>query len=159
MLPATKVLRPEALKRWPVRLVVVVFPFAPVMATIGALQNHELISISEKTGIPLREAWRMRLALEGSPGLTAKYSASSARGVWPPNSYVTPISSSAASMPGEAGALSVKKTFAPARTSRRDAARPLRAPPTTVNRFPLSSVGDIQQLLYNSLRITLADTQ
>jgi len=52
MFPATMVLKPAVLKICPIKLVVVVLPFVPVTAMIGALQNHDATSISLHTFIP-----------------------------------------------------------------------------------------------------------
>ncbi len=46
MLPATTYGRPAVRNRWAMRLVVVVFPFEPVTATMGPRQNQLATSIS-----------------------------------------------------------------------------------------------------------------
>ena len=51
MFPPTKVLNPFAFKISPVMVVVVVFPFVPVMAISGAVINRHANSISLITGM------------------------------------------------------------------------------------------------------------
>ena len=77
MLPATMASRPGVpatafRKTCPVRLVVVVLPLVPVMATMGASQNQDAASISEYTSIPARNACCTMFACVGTPGLSTK---------------------------------------------------------------------------------------
>ena len=70
MLPPTSVLNPPAAMISPTNVVVVVFPFDPVMATIGPGRNWEASSISPITGRPKARACSSGSASTGTPGLT-----------------------------------------------------------------------------------------
>ena len=54
----------------PIKLVVVVFPFVPVIATMPPCRKREASSISPITSAPRRSAYRIGMALVGTPGLT-----------------------------------------------------------------------------------------
>ncbi len=135
MLPATSVGRLSASNTCPSRLVVVVLPLVPVIATIGALQNHDAASISETTGVPRSIAARTSAAVDGTPGDTTIRSQASETSPCPPNSTLTPTASISSRTSARSGPLSVSRTPAPADASRRAAAIPLRAAPTTVMRL------------------------
>ena len=85
MLPATAAGGPpawaSAWQRWASRLVVVVFPFEPVIATMGPFANHDAASISETTGTPVSRKCCTSGASVGTPGETTARSACSARAV------------------------------------------------------------------------------
>ena len=88
MLPATMTRSSPRPRRntWPVRLVVVVLPLVPVIATMGASQNQDAASISEYTESPARRACCTMFDCVGTPGLSTMKSASIARAVCPSNS-------------------------------------------------------------------------
>ena len=87
----------------PVSAVVVVFPFVPVMATIGPGQNQLATSSSLTTCIPRATASFTSGTVDGTPGLSTSTSASAALAVCPPNSAGTPMrASSSGSDPSRA---------------------------------------------------------
>ena len=68
MFPPTSVGNPPAAKISPVSVVVVVFPFDPVMATIGPGRNCAASSISPMTASPMARACTSIGASTGTPG-------------------------------------------------------------------------------------------
>ena len=75
MFPPTKVSKPQARKISPVRVVVVVLPLVPVMATMGAFMNQEASSTSLTTRRFCARAMVSGLMSIGTPGLTTIRSA------------------------------------------------------------------------------------
>src|SRR5216684_1951921 len=67
--PATAYDTCASFKSLPMSVVVVVFPFVPVTAMIGALQNQLATSISLTILSPLLLASRTTGAFDGTPGL------------------------------------------------------------------------------------------
>ena len=70
MLPPTRVGYPPAVMISPVRVVVVVLPFEPVIATMFFGRNCAASSISPITGSPSARAWTKGGESAGTPGLT-----------------------------------------------------------------------------------------
>ena len=122
----------------PINAVVVVFPFVPVTAIIGAGQNQLATSNSLTTLTPRRCASCTTGTVDGMPGLITRSSASSALGVCLPVSYsiLRDSSSERYGFSRSPEPLSLTNTEAPLRCSRRATAAPLRAAPSTVTCFP-----------------------
>ena len=134
-----------------------VFPLVPVIATTGAGQNQLATSSSLTTPIPFASASRTSGAEDGTPGLTTTVSASSTRRELTPNSYATPMASSAAAADRifSGGALSLRNTAAPRAARSRATARPLRAPPRTLYRRPPGSDSFTVHLTLNVARLRI----
>src|SRR5678815_4135408 len=136
MFPPTSTPRPDSLNIRPSNVVVVDFPFVPVIATIGPFTHREASSSSPMISAPCCRAASNTGCSVGTPGLTTTRSAfSNVAVVWPPNSSSTPASRSRAPS-STLARLSVSTTRAPRRTSSSAAAMPLRAAPTTTARRP-----------------------
>ena len=91
MFPPTSVGSPPAVRISPVSVVVVVFPFDPVMATIGPGRNCAASSISPITASPIARACTSIGASTGTPGLTTIRSCPrNVRSPCPPVSTVIP---------------------------------------------------------------------
>ena len=91
MLPPTNAGKPAAVMISPASVVVVVFPFDPVMATIGPGRNRAASSISPITLSPMSSACTNDGASTGTPGLTTIRSCPrNVRSPCPPVSTVMP---------------------------------------------------------------------
>src|SRR6266850_1266935 len=138
MLPPTKTGRGCSASSAPVSAVVVVLPLVPVMAIVSASIARHASSSSPITGTRRARAGASCSPSSGTPGLTTTSSTPS-KAAEPSTSRTPTAASAATSGPSEAtGLASVPRTSAPAATSRRAAAIPLLARPTTVARRPAS---------------------
>src|SRR5262245_49561141 len=136
MFPPTSTSRPASVNIRPNSVVVVDFPFVPVIATIGPFTQRDASSSSPMISVPCRRAASNTGCSVCTPGLTTTKSAcSNVATVWPPTSSATPASRSRA-LSGTLWRLSVSTTCAPRRASSSAAAIPLRAAPTTTTRRP-----------------------
>jgi len=134
MLPPTRTRRPAASSIRPTSVVVVDFPFVPVMATMGPRSHRVASSSSPMTGTPAALALSSSGRSIGTPGLsTIKLALSNEAASCSPSSSSMPASRSSASC-GIDGLRSVSVTRAPRLASRRAAATPLLAAPTTSTR-------------------------
>ncbi len=134
MLPPTITGRTWVRSSSPVRVVVVVLPLVPVMARQSASITRQASSSSPMMGTPRARTAVRAGRSSGTPGLTTTSSAPrKASSGWPPAQRATPSRSSArasAVRPSRAPE-SEASTRVPSRRSRRAAATPLLARPTT----------------------------
>src|SRR5688572_4930761 len=138
MLPPTTAGSPAACSIRPVSVVVVDFPFVPVMAMTLPFNQRQASSSSPMIGTP---RWRTASSagrFAGTPGLkTTRSARPKTSPECPPRSSVTPAARSLpASSKAERSSLNV--TRAPRETSSSAAAIPLRAAPTTTTFWPLT---------------------
>ena len=142
--PPTNVFKPLPFERIsPIKVVVVVFPFDPVIATMSPWRNFDASSISPITGWPNALAWMMGSASMGTPGLmTIRSWLWNVRSPWPPVSTVIPSSSSAGISwrRWSSDFASETVTWAPWAFKNRAEATPERPNPTTSTRLPLNSI-------------------
>src|SRR5437016_178772 len=132
MLPPTKTGRGCSASSAPVSAGVVVLPLVPVMAIVSASIARHASSSSPSTGTRRARAGASCAPSSGTPGLTTTSSTPS-KAAGPSMSLTPAVASAATSGPSEAtGLASVPHTSAPAAASRRAAAIPLLARPTTV---------------------------
>ena len=139
MLPPTSTWWPPASSIRPVSVVVVDFPFVPVIATMRPRSQREASSSSPMTGTPAARALAMAGCVGGTPGLSTIRSApSSVSGRCPPSSSSTPASRSCASSPdgvARVGQRHASRRAAPAAPRRRRrSARRRRRPPACPRR-------------------------
>src|SRR5688572_4136 len=138
MLPPISTGRDRPPSSAPVSAEVVVLPLVPVMATVSASMARQPSSSSPITGTPRLRAGASCEPSTGTPGLMTTSSVPAKAAA--PSTRCTPSAASAAtSRPSEAtGFRSVARTSAWAAASRRAAATPRLARPTTVTRRPAS---------------------
>ena len=75
MFPPTTAVRPPAVNMRPVSVVVVDFPFVPVIATMRPVSQRDASSISPMMGTPASRAAAICGWSSGMPGLTTSKSA------------------------------------------------------------------------------------
>src|ERR1051326_4784059 len=142
MFPATTCFFFPSCNILPMSVVVVVFPFVPVTATIGAGQN-QLATSSSLTILNPRPAASRTIGLsEGTPGLNTRRSFPKSRSECAPVSNPIPAERSSASCGWSfsGAALSLTNTIAPFDVRSFATATPLRAAPMTAMRFPRTSM-------------------
>ena len=142
MLPPTCVGIPAALSNSPINDVVVVLPFVPVMATMRPFKYREASSTSPITSAPPRSAYRIGMAVAGTPGLmTTKSTWSRSQLGASPGKQPIPslFSASASALQFSIGFESLSATVAPRAARNLAHAMPLRAAPTTKTFLPATS--------------------
>ena len=149
ILPTTRVVLPEASKISPARVVVVVFPFVPVIATKAAGESLQATSRSVTASTPSLSASRSTGIVGGTPGLTTIRSNSPARPAGncspktvsnrsPPysaRSFRSPAASGNSREIASGSLLSVNTTSDPFSSRSFAAAAPVRAAPITSTFF------------------------
>src|SRR5260221_10936374 len=128
---------------WCSSVVVVVFPFEPVMPISFPSRNRYASSISLQTVIPFDRATNKNGSSAGTPGLgTIKSCARNVLSVCPPSSKVTPAprSFAGASPNSPSPRVSVAVTIALCPAQNNAVATPVRASPTTSTRFFRNSI-------------------
>ena len=138
MLPPTSTGRTCPRSTSPVRAVVVVLPLVPVMAMTSESITRQASSSSLITGTPRARSGASAGSSRGTPGLitTSSAPANAASGC-PLQTAICSVSSRRASADhASRGAASEASTRPPSRATRRAAARPLFASPTTATVLP-----------------------
>ena len=131
-------MRPAFSKILPRRVVVVVLPLVPEMASISPFSSDEANSSSPTTGMPFSLAAFTTGASMGTPGLIIRISASSSSfTLSSPKRNTQAVFRRLSSWSPKASSsfISDKTGMAPWRSSSSAAAMPLRAMPTTSTRF------------------------
>ncbi len=138
MLPPTSVGSPAFLSSSPIRVVVVVLPFDPVIPMSRPLRKRAASSISLMISTPAAAAFRNGSSASGTPGLATIRSAFSNNSVGcEPATTSTPLPrSAAATLSSLSGFASFTVTRAPRASRKSAAASPLRAAPTTRTFLP-----------------------
>src|SRR5687767_6603853 len=136
MLPPTSTSVPAAASIRPTSVVVVDFPFVPVIAITGPFSQRHASSSSPIVSTPARRASSNTGCSNATPGLvTIRSAPASVAGRCPPSSSSTPASRNRGASSNDAR-VSVSITRAPLLASSFAAAMPLRAAPTTTTRRP-----------------------
>ncbi len=160
MLPPTCTGRLSAARISPHKLVVVVLPFEPVMASVFPFRNLAANSNSPRMGMPNFFTCRSSGVSSGTPGLTTMRSCRrKVSRPWPPVSTMMPSSSRAGISLASASALRTSETVtcAPCRRRNSAAASPDLPRPTTITFLPLSSMlSSLEGLLYGTLSSVFA---
>src|SRR5882672_3026043 len=163
MLPPTTALKPPAVNMRPASVVVVDFPFVPVIATMRPVSQRDASSTSPITGMPALRAAATCGWVSGTPGLnTIKSALSKVSDRCSPSSRAMPASRRrcSSSVRSSLGRRSVSVTRAPRSASSSAAATPLRAPPTTVTFWPSTENGRAAPLCaFCSLLLSMSLTQ
>ncbi len=130
-LPPMKVRRPARSRARPTRLVVVLLPFVPVMATSGQARRRKASSISLQTGMPRRTAAASTGTSRGTPGLGTT-SSTPARSCGPSSPKRSSTPAGAPVTPSAAaGRASATRTRTPRAVSAAATACPVRRKPST----------------------------
>src|SRR5438445_9405465 len=142
--PARIVEKPASRKMCSIRVVVVVFPFEPVIPIKRPCTKRPASSTSLQMVTRLARAAFSIGASAGTPGLgIIKSCLRNVFSKWPPNSRLTPASRSgtSASPISASDRASVAVTWAPRAAQKSAVATPVRASPTTSTRLPRNSNG------------------
>src|SRR3974390_116527 len=142
-LPARMAFFPAVFKMWCTKVVVVVFPFDPVIPINSPSRNRYANSISLHTVIFFARAFTSRGSSAGTPGLGMIRSCAKYVFSWcPPSSSATPASRSfAGTSPNSfSGRTSVAVTIALCFAQNNAVATPVRASPTTSTRIFRNSI-------------------